>query len=297
MINIEICEKFGRYAVQAMLYEVTATPKPGLVDRSNSGAHKDMDFFTFMSSSASLSKYFYQCSFVTITYLDCLDDHNPNYQDIFCRLRELGIEAEKNMYEATKGINTHKGLIFSLGLIVSAATIVYYKTKDANIELNELCEEIKNLSDGLCEKDFKATADKEILSAGEKLYLKSGIKGIRGEAEKGFPTVKNVSYPILNHLMKQSKYPLNDVLVQVLLHLMKVTEDTNIISRHDTLTLSEVKRLTDQALDMGGMFTDAGKYYIQNLDKSFIKKNISPGGSADLLAVTIMFYLLRYNHL
>ena len=97
--------------------------------------------------------------------------------------------------------------------------------------------------------------------------------------------------------MGKSNLPLNDVLVQVLLHLMTNTEDSNILGRHDFGTLNYVKKAAQGALDAGGMFTEQGKAKIIEMDELFINKNISPGGSADLLAVTVMLYLLETSEI
>lgn len=293
MTNTRICEKISQCAVQALLYEVTASPKPGLVDRFNCGAHKDMDIFTFMSSSAALSSYFYYCSIETIRMIEKSEDEVNLYDNLFTGLRELGLKAEMNMYQATKDVNTHKGLIFSLGLIASAASIVFYKTGDLALSITDVSEEVKRITKGLCEKDFANIIGKEVLSAGEKLYLNYGIKGIRKEVEEGFPSVTNVAYPKMCDYMQQANHPVNDILVNVLLHLMAITEDTNILSRHDMSTLKDVQKRAKQALDLGGMFTGYGKEYVEHMDRDFSKRNISPGGAADLLAVTIMFYLLK----
>src|SRR4051812_47765287 len=107
-------QTISQKALLSLLYEVSASPKPGLVDRYNQGAHKDMDFFTFMASSAALSNYFNDCVAEGVKY----SGQNP--QELFFSLRSLGVDAEKSMFEATDNVNTHKGLIFSLGIICAA---------------------------------------------------------------------------------------------------------------------------------------------------------------------------------
>src|SRR5690554_5961831 len=103
--DFDVCQYISELAIKTMLFEVSTTPKPGLVDRSNSGAHKDMDFYTFMESSASLAHTFYQCA------LSGLEFKGKSLNELMNSLRPIGIEGEKRMYRATKGINTHKGLI------------------------------------------------------------------------------------------------------------------------------------------------------------------------------------------
>ena len=238
----EMCANIAQLAIQSLLYEVSASPKPGLVDRYNQGAHNDMDFFSFMASTASLVCYFYKAAAMGGKYA------GQKATELFSALRGLGIEAEKAMLKATGGVNTHKGL------------------------------------------EMKKHA--ELLTHGERLYKKYGFKGIRGEAESGFATVRNHALPELKRLKSKPGISLNDLLVQVLLVLMAVNEDTNIAARHDQETLEDVKKNAGRVLEAGGMLTAAGIRMVYQMDQEFIKRNISPGGSADLLAVTVMLDLL-----
>ncbi|WP_246208575.1 triphosphoribosyl-dephospho-CoA synthase CitG [Anaerotalea alkaliphila] len=292
MRDVGLSKRLSQYAVQAMLYEVTATPKPGLVDRGNSGAHRDMDIFTFMGSSASLAHYFFQCSHQTQSYLDSTGPGEADCRELFGILRGLGLEAERSMFDATNGVNTHKGLIFSLGIIVSAAAYSLCRSGCPDPDIHDICSVVCALTEGICDKDFKGVEGKAFHTAGEKLYLQHGIKGIRGEAEKGYPIVRDVSYPVMKELMERSGHPINDIFVQVLFHIMAVLEDTNVLNRHDMGVLEEVQAAAQEVLGLGGVFTEAGRESILELDRLFIERNISPGGAADLLAVTIFFHLL-----
>ncbi len=280
-------EYVGEMALKSMLYEVSATPKPGLVDRSNSGAHKDMDFFTFIDSSSALGQAFYKCALKGSQF------NGNNYQELLSDIRPIGIEGEKKMFTATNGINTHKGLVFSLGIISAAAGSIYKKSKNKDIPSTLLCNRVREMTKDISKKEFKIVYEKDKLTYGEKLYLKYGVRGIRGEVESGFSTVNNFSLPIFKKLMNEGNYHINNILVQTLLYLMKETEDSNILGRHDIDILNYVKNEANKAMLLGGIFTKEGKKYIEKMDKDFIQKNISPGGSADLLAVTIMLYLLE----
>ena len=101
----------AQQATRSLLYEVSITPKPGLVDRIDSGAHTDMDFFTYLDSSVALTEYF------RLAYLESRVHSHLPAPELFSHLRELGLQAEQQMYEATGGVNTHKGSIFTLGLL------------------------------------------------------------------------------------------------------------------------------------------------------------------------------------
>ena len=141
-------------------------------------------------------------------------------------------------------------------------------------------------------KELEEAKSKEKLTYGEKLYLKYGVKGIRGEVQSGFETVREHSMPVLNDLLNKNMH-INDILVHVLLNLMAYSEDSNILGRHNMETLDFVKEKAQAALKHGGYLTPYGKLFVGEMDKYFIEKKISPGGSADLLAVTIMLYILE----
>lgn len=284
--NYKFCQYISELAVKAMIYEVSATPKPGLVDRNNSGAHNDMDFFTFMSSSASLTYTFYECA------LEGVNFDREDYRDLLKRIRPIGIKGEEKMFNATRGVNTHKGLIFSLGIIAAAAGNIYKETGRQVISSEEISMKIRKITKGITE-ELKEIDRKEKLTYGEKLYKKYGTKGIRGEVESGFATVLKTGLPILKRLTAKQDTHINDILVQTLLYLMIETEDSNVLGRHNLDMLNYVKKSAREAIRLGGMFSQSGKEYIYKMDKDFIEKNISPGGSADLLAVTFMIALLE----
>ena len=302
-------EKIGALALEAMLVEVSVTPKPGLVDRNNSGAHVDMDFFTFMRSAASLGKYFEDFSAAGFELGRKLLKSNPHsiykndqndkkdieiwadfmLPNLFLTIREIGIKAEKKMFKATKGTNTHKGEIFSLGVLCACAGFLNgIKEKKEKITPKKIMEASKKMCAGLCERDFAGVKQKppELLTKGERVYLKYGVTGIRGEAENGYPTVKNIGLPTLKKYLSQG-FNINDALSMTLIHIMANASDTNIISRHDIETAQYVmKRAKDLISNKFGLDD------IKKLDDEFIERNISPGGSCDLLAVTYFLHMI-----
>ncbi|MGO1468425.1 MAG: triphosphoribosyl-dephospho-CoA synthase CitG [Tissierella sp.] len=284
MDELKFCEKISNIAIKSILYEVSATPKPGLVDRKNDGAHKDMNFFTFLSSASVLSSYFYNCTYSGIIF------KGEDYRQLLKEIRPIGRRAEKDMFHSTGGVNTHKGIIFSGGIIAAASGSIYKENKELN--LKELIKRVKDISQGIA-RELEGVEGRESLTYGEKLFIKHGSKGIRGEVEGGFETIINYSYPIFQKLIEKNSYNINDILIQTLLNLMVYTEDSNILGRHSIEDLDFAKKGARQALKLGGIFTKEGKEYVESLDKIFIEKNISPGGSADLLAITFMFYMIE----
>lgn len=276
--NIIISQLIGSFAMQAMLYEVTCYPTPGLVSPISNGAHKDMNYFTFVDSITVLSKYF--PLFVLEGYSD------KSYKDIFNKIRTIGVEAEKEMFKKTNGINTHKGMLFLMGVASAAVGKVIYEKKS----FEAISCVIKEMAAGIVEKELLLLKDDLNLSHGERLYLKYKNEGIRGEVEKGIPTVFNFS---LDFYKQGKDLSQNDRLVNTLIAIMQICDDSTIIHRHNPKVLEEVKEKAKEITKLGGMRTTYGREKINDLCEEFIERNISPGGSADLLGVTVFLYLVE----
>lgn len=273
-------------AMEAMLYEVSATPKPGLVDRHDSGAHADMDFFTFMSSATALRNYFDAC-------VRLGKEHGADaIASLLTYLQAAGIVAERQMFAMTGGINTHKGMIFSLGLLCGAAGWANVNHKDMSAEA--LCQLVAQMTQGLCASAYGHLDGKEKLTKGEAMYQKYGVRGVRGEAEDGFPSVRHYGLPAYRQSREQG-LNINDSLVMTLLELMANTIDTNILGRHDMNALHYAQETAKKVIALGGMQTETGKAALTELNRDFIQRWISPGGSADLVAVTHFLYEVEQN--
>ncbi len=277
--------EIGRLALEAMLLEVSATPKPGLVDRNNSGAHRDMDFFTFMKSAASLASSF--VDFAEEGRAGGMKGIPP--AEVFPSVRRTGVEAERRMFRATEGVNTHKGEIFSLGLLCSCAG--YIAGFGREITADETMRLAGEMCAGICRRDFAnaKTKPSAMLTKGERVYIEHGITGIRGEAEAGYAVVREVSLPALRGYLGDGM-AMNDAMSRTLIHIMANAQDTNIISRHDVKTAQEVMRNAGRMIASGFGIED-----IRRLDDEYIVQWISPGGAGDLLAVTYFIYALEKN--
>lgn len=282
-------DTIGQLALEAMLSEVSATPKPGLVDRYNAGAHNDMDFFTFVKSTTSLYNGFYQLAQIGQKY-----KQRP-IKDLWPYLEKQGQTMEQRMFKATNNVNTHKGMIFSLGIAVTCTSWLQAKNPNIKLSAQDISQTVAELCQDLCKKSFCNLSQKKVLTKGEQLYIKHGIVGARGEAESGFSTVLQVSLPIYHQFRKQL-LSVNDALVQTLIYLMKYTEDTNVIARHDKQTANYVKMKASQVLTLGGILTKEGRQALSKLDQDFIDLYISPGGSADLLALTHFLYEVEMSY-
>lgn len=274
----DFLKRVSELAKSVLIDEVRAYPKPGLVDSRNNGAHKDMNIDTFIKSASVLEEYFYRFTRYGI------DTADIGERESFPNGRVIGIEAERAMFKATKGVNTHKGIIFSMGLICMAVGRLYALSKE--ISLDNICSTVSLTVNGICESDLlKIKKEKTVLSNGERLYSKYGIKGPRGEAESGFKTVREHSYPFMKKCFKKG-IEKNEVLVRTLLYLMSVLEDTNVINRGGK-EAGEYVRNRAKALCQSSLSE------IEEFDKELTQKNLSPGGCADLLAVSWFIYSLE----
>ncbi len=253
----------GELAQKALLYEAMTTPKPGLVDCENSGAHRDMDLFSFASSACALRSYFEECVMLGIRHA------GPE------QLQYAGMQAEDAMFAAAKA-NTHKGAIFLLGILCHAMG---------------WCGEGAALNDVLSKAAETGSAylgqmppHEQAHTGGEKQYHQYGLTGARGEAASGFRTVADVALPALESALGAGK-PLEEACLHALLALMAHVQDSNIIRRAGMETQRWVITEAKKMLLSGYTRAD-----LQRLNEAFVQKNISPGGSADLLAVTVFLY-------
>jgi triphosphoribosyl-dephospho-CoA synthase len=243
-----------------------------------------MGFYDFLTSSLALSDAIYQCALSGIFHLGPLVALLP-------KLRKVGRYGENQMFSATGGVNTHKGLLFSLGILAAAAGTVY--TSGDQHTAIVVTNRAAQIVEGIVQRELASACGSEA-TYGERIYHQYGIAGIRGEAASGFRTVLSVGLPGLRSLNPARATPAwDDALVQVLLQLMTVTDDTNVLGRHDVATLRYVQQRAHQALALGGMFTSIGRTEVLAMDADFQQRFISPGGSADLLAVTLFLYWLE----
>ncbi len=276
--DAEFADRVASMATRALLYEVSATPKPGLVDRANNGSHADMDNFTFIDSSVVLTPYFRD-----------LTRQGLAYAGEACRmlpwLRHPGQMAEDRMFAATGGVNTHKGLIFSMGILCAAMGMVRARQLPLTADtLLDLCGQIAANTPDELRRDHGA----DDTTHGEKVFGKYGLTGIRGEAAAGYPHVRRHGYPALRRAAMRGCH-LNDAGVIALLHLLAHVPDTNMISRTDLDTLRSVQEEVRLFLEKDGEPAEL-LAFARELDARFIRRRLSPGGCADLLAVAYFLY-------
>lgn len=270
----------GTLAAKALLYEVCTTPKPGLVDRNNNGSHRDMDLFTFLDSTAALLPYF-----ETAVALGRETRTLPP-QETFRRLRQAGAAGEWAMFRATGGVNTHKGAVFTLGTVCAAAGRLW-TAEGFSKDLDAILTLSGEMSAQAVREDFEAIRRDGTHTAGQRLYLEQGLEGIRGELARGLPAVAQIGLPTLRKRLNAGD-SLEEAGRQALLALMAQVVDTNLIARGglegQQWAMERAKTMTEGRT--------ASREEIEELDRAFMERNLSPGGCADLLAITYFFEFL-----
>lgn len=242
-------------ATQALQAELDTTPKPGLVDKDNNGAHRDMDYALMQRSIDTLHPYF-----VKLALLGCADTL-PSHTAI----RDAGIEAEKAMLSATNGVNTHKGALFSMGLAVVAAA--HEKDTDS------LQTTIKALAASFPDTSGTHGSKAKLLSKGT-----TAIKGALDNAREGYEMLFAEWLPF--YIERRKEHDAH-TLHKTLLRIMCDLDDTNVIYRTDLATAEEVKQEARALLD------SFSKAALKDMDRHYTARNISPGGAADMLSLTI----------
>ena len=274
----EDAQRIRDLAQKALLQEVHTTPKPGLVDLRNNGSHRDMDAGLFEASIRSLGPYFARCASIgqSTAQLD------P--QDVFPYLREAGIAGEEAMFRATGGVNTHKGAVYTLGILCAAVARLGHtgQTRPTEDAVLSLCARIAGAA---AEKDL-ANASGE--TAGLRLYRQLGIRGIRGEMADGLPSLSQIALPAFREALGRGCSP-NDAGAVALLHLVANVGDTTLYHRGGPEGAAFAAAAAKALLEQNPL---PSKRELEALDDAFISRRLSPGGCADLLAAAYFLYFV-----
>lgn len=270
---------FGNLVYESLLQEVYTTPKPGLVDRNNNGSHSDMNIALFEKSANALKPYFCRCFEIGVQTKDFSCDKS------FDSLRKAGIEAEKIMFEATGGINTHKGAIFCFGVLCGAVGRLW-KAEKTNYKTEEILSLCSELTKKAVDDDFRLL---DTSTAGGRLYHKYNLLGVRGEVASGFLSIQQIGLPIFLKALDNG-FSKNDAGAITLVHLISEVEDTTIYNRGGKSGFTFAKKGAKELLKTSCFPTIA---QIKQLDDEFIARKLSAGGCADLLAVIYFLYKLN----
>ena len=240
-------ERLAELAGEALVEEVELTPKPGLVDRRNRGAHRDMDLALFYRSARALRPYFRRAAELGMERRECMDE-----------LQAAGLAAESAMLAATGGVNTHRGAVYAFGLVLAAAGSRLVRGGD-----------LFETAAGLAAAGTPPPGD----SHGGLARTRYGASGARGEALSGFPRARR-AWEVLS---RQGAYA-------ALLTLLAEVEDTNLLHRGGPEGLAFVR---ESAADI--LAGPAAEYAprLEEMDTACIARGLSPGGSADLLALAL----------
>ena len=264
--------QLAELARQALVAEVELTPKPGLVDRRGAGAHSDLSLDLMRQSAAAIAPYF-----------EAMGDSAqsmPFDRGLRTEVAAIGRAAESAMLQATNGSNAHKGAIWVLGLLVTAAS--------RGIDLNPAAI----AQDAAFLARLPDRAQPQLLSHGEMVRARYGATGARGEAFAGFPHVLHVGLPTLRAERNRARTETNSRL-WALLNIMARLEDTCVLYRGGAEGLAIVQKGALDALLAGGPGSVAGELAMLRLDQELLIRNISPGGAADLLAATLFLDALE----
>lgn len=283
-----ICEWIASNAEKALLVEVMLTPKPGLVDCMNSGAHSDMNYFTFIESTKALTPFFKQ-------YLQLGVEHEGDLEQLFMKARKMGVKAEQAMLQATKRVNTHKGANYSYATILTALGYYLKQYPEKTTFSAQDTEAILSLSEPMTyhfwQSELAQLKDKtEAITNGERIYLDYGLTGIKGESMNGYPLLRETVLPFTRELLNYTDN-LQYVLSKALLLLISQAEDTNIIHRGNYEVWLNVKAKAASLLKE--LNEDNFQYLISQWDQELIDQNLSPGGAADLLSIVVFFLYLE----
>jgi holo-ACP synthase / triphosphoribosyl-dephospho-CoA synthase len=283
------CKQLAALALKAILYEISLSPKPGLVGRFEQGAHLDMDYFTFIDSTAVLAGYFEELALLGHGFQE------KDLREALPAIRDIGLRMEDSMFSTTQGVNTQKGLIFLIGLALFSSACCL--SRDGFFAAARCSETIAAICEGLVQNELRETTAVE-QTHGKACFQRYGseVGGVRKEAECGLPSVFNHGLPELKSALQEAGEAagasgINRALKKALLRLMVVTNDTNIIYRKNIEVLKAVQRMAQQVLDAHNWEVEAERY--ADLLSYCQREYVSPGGSADLLAVSLFLHFVE----
>ncbi|SKA33288.1 triphosphoribosyl-dephospho-CoA synthase [Enhydrobacter aerosaccus] len=261
-------------AVKALHEELAAYPKPGLVSPIDSGSHADMDFDLMRRSADALAEPF-----------EAIAAAGREGKSFEGALKPLGVQAERRMLAATGGVNTHRGAIFAMGMMVAAIAHVTARREDVSPDL------VRTTLRGEWGAALEAhAADGKIGdSHGAIVRRATGHDGARREAALGFPSIFDVALPAYSTALRAGLDG-NTASVQTLFTLMEAVEDTTVLYRGGLDGSGFVRHAARAFLEQGGCYEKSWKTRAEQVHRDFVARNLSAGGSADLLAVTILLF-------
>ena len=256
---------------EALLLEVDTSPKPGLVDLWSNGSHRDLNPWLFYQSALALAPYFRDFARLGASW----EGKEP--ESLFRDVRDIGKEAEAAMFKATGGVNTHKGALFSLGILDTAWG---YAQRQGIASAETVCMLASRIASKSLAEELCLLGRSSPRSHGERVLHRYGVRGIRAEVMGGFPSVRR--YGLLP-LQSKGGWRNNHARLSSLVGLMAHVEDSNLLHRGGREGLLFVRQ-SMRDLRPARCLEDQ----LAALDGPFISRNLSSGGAADLLSVAMV---------
>lgn len=281
-VPARFAKRTAERAVRSLLREAEAAPKPGLVDRLGSGSHADMDIHLFRRSAATLGPYFGRMVVARSAR----------------ELRALGIEAETAMLEATGGINTHRGAIWTMGLLCAAAGSLFRAASydGAAPDATALCNEAAVIAAAIValDRSVAGVAAGPTPTHGLKARADYGLRSARDEALAGFPSIRARALPLARSLRGRQ---INDDerVIMILLAVLSEADDTCLVARGGIQALIDARTAAARILKAGGPNSAAGSELYTQMRRRFLDSRLSPGGSADLCAATLFLADMEFT--
>lgn len=261
-------------ATRALKAELNTTPKPGLVDSHDNGAHRDMDHALMSASIRALHPYLARLALMGY------DRTLPTAHDV----QQVGIEAEESMLHATDGVNTHRGALFAIGLaVVAVAHAIYRQSNGMAPTSGDIATESRCHIMAMATQ-MAATRGTHGDKACRKTQGRTPLKGALDNAREGYATLFDDWLPFYDSHIRMGD---THVMHRTLLRIMASLDDTNIVYRTDLDTLRTVQREAAEVL------ADFSIDALEAMNASFVQRNISPGGSADMLSLVVFLHAFR----
>ena len=265
--DLATAHRLAHLAVRSLYAELVLYPKPGLVSLRDNGAHSDMNAATFVRSLFSLRRYFVEIALAGMR------------SAAMAELRVLGLAAESRMLQATGQINTHRGAIFALGVLVASAGLASsygYPPSDTTL---------RNMIALRWRRDLVAVLAPAASGPthGQQVAARYGASGARGEAIDGFPAVFDVALPALRFAMSRGA-DARCVQLHAFFALLARIDDTNVLYRGGTEAARRLKAGAADFLAAGSVFAADWEQRAERLHRWSSRVRLSPGGCADLLA-------------
>ena len=262
-------QPIGRAAVRALYAEISLEPKPGLVSFRDCGSHVDMDGSTFMRSLFALRGYFPRM--VQAGAQGCS----------FSVLQSLGKAAEARMLAATRGINTHRGAVFGLGLLcASAGQLQAQGLTWTPLHLRAVL--LSTWGEALAAR-ARAARLTTPTSNGQRVAQRFGMRSAGEEAAQAFPTLFEITLPALLAALARGATD-RAARVQALFATMAALDDTNVVHRGGIEGLRFVQSSASRFMESGGVWQADWLAQARSIHSDFVRHRLSPGGAADVLA-------------